>query len=98
MSSRALRTYAGMVVMLAKMPCRRWLGTALTARRGVVPARQVIAMLAFVVVELQRPGHGLEHRLRRSRDVATLEAGVVVDAHLCSMATSSRRSPCTRRR
>jgi hypothetical protein len=39
--------------------------------------------LAFVVVELQSPGHSLEHRLRRTREVATLEAGVVVDAHPC---------------
>jgi hypothetical protein len=40
-------------------------------------------MLAFVVVELQRPGHSLEHRLRRTREVSALEAGVVVDAHPC---------------
>jgi hypothetical protein len=64
-----------MVVMPARMPS--------TVGRGVAAASQVIEVLAFVVVELQRPGHSLEHRLRRTREVATLEAGVVVDADPC---------------
>ena len=38
-------------------------------------------VLAFDVVELQRPGDRVEHALRRSADVPALELRVVVQAH-----------------
>jgi hypothetical protein len=37
-------------------------------------------VLAFGVVELQRPSHRLQHRLRCPGEVAALETGVIVDA------------------
>ena len=38
-------------------------------------------MLALGLVELQGAGNGLEHRIRRPREVAAFEPGVVVHAH-----------------
>jgi len=41
---------------------------------------QVEQMLTFSVVELQRAGHRLQHRLRRAGQMAAFESGVIVHA------------------
>ena len=54
-------------------------------------------MAAFRLVEVQRLSHGVEHALGHALQISSLHAGVVVDTHPASIATSSRRSPVTRR-
>ena len=51
-----------------------------TTRRGSALAGQVEQVLTFGVVELQSPGHRLQHRLRRPGQVPALEPAVVVHA------------------
>jgi hypothetical protein len=64
---------------------------------GVRRSGEVEQVSLLGLVELQGAGKGDEHGLRRAGEVAAFEAGVVIHADPASIATSSRRSPLTRR-
>ena len=54
-------------------------------------------MRTLGIVELKCAGQRLEHELRDAADLAAFQTPVVVGADAASDATSSRRSPGTRR-
>ena len=82
MSIRDVRTYAGIAVMPARIAMTAGRGAAAgfrrrraAERRRLAVAGQVEQVLPFGVVELQRTGHRLQHRLRRTRQSCRAPAG-----------------------